>query len=123
MRTFRIKNLLPPKMYLKAMIWSNAFLFAVCACYMLLKKGVFSPLLALGLSSAILICYLIGLYKHPKVNQATKSEVWWWEYPLFVAGLIFAATRESAAAFILFWGFLYGNGVVFLKYNVSKKAV
>lgn len=92
---------------------------AVFACYILFKIENFSPPMVVGLSISIVICYLMGLYKHPQVNQATKSSVWWWEYPLFVVGLILAATRGSADV-ILLWGFLYGNGVLLLKNNTAK---
>ncbi len=120
MWTFQIRNVLPPKMYIKAMLWANGFLLAIYACYLLFNKEIFSPILVLGLSIAIVIYYLRGLYKHPQVNEATKSSVWWWEYPLFVVGLIFAATRGSAAVCIFLWGFLYGNGVMLLKYSIAK---
>ncbi|AMJ39957.1 hypothetical protein [Anaerotignum propionicum] len=76
----------------KGDLWANGFLLAVFACYILFKIENFSPPMVVGLSIAIVICYLMGLYKHPQVNHATKSSVWWWEYPLFVVGLILAAT-------------------------------
>ncbi len=116
-------NVLPPKIYLKALVWGNGILLATWICSLLVIKEILSPLLVLILFIAIVICYFIGLYKHPQVNQAMKCNLWWWEYPLFVLGLIFAATRERTTVAILLWGFLYGNVVLLLKYGVARKVV
>lgn len=99
---FEKTNLLPSKIYLKAMLWANGFLLAVWVSCLLFKKKILSPLAAFILFIAIVICYLMGLYEHPQVNQATKSSVWWLEYPLFVVGFILAATKGSDAVFITF---------------------
>lgn len=104
MRTFRIKNLLLPKMYLKAMLWSNAFLFAVCACYMLLKKGVSSPLLASGLSIAILICYL-WVIQTSKGESSNKKRGLVVGISIVCGGIDFCSYKRKCCCFYTFLGF------------------
>ncbi|NLK36929.1 MAG: hypothetical protein GX299_02460 [Epulopiscium sp.] len=60
--------------------------------------------MAIAFFSAISISFLNGLYK----------------YPMFYRGG-FTATKESAVVFILLWGFVFGSGVLFMKYSVAKK--
>lgn len=118
---FSKSNILPKKAYLKGMIWGSGCFLLIGGCNLLFKKEIISPPLALALLIAIVICYLIGLYKDLQVNRAMKCNVWWWEYPLFVAGLIFAATRENKTDSILLWTFLLQNGVLLLKYIIAKR--